>query len=86
MVEMKMESKPYTTNTEVAKVLGTLSDDEKDVKLEMSMGNSSAMSDQQDDDGELIEGDSDSCGEDSGDDEKILHIGELASEVVDHGN
>lgn len=84
---MKIESKPYSTNTEIAKVLGTLSDDEKDVKLEMSMGtNSSVMSDQQDDDGELIDGDSDSCGEDSGDDDKILHIGELASEVVDHGN
>lgn len=76
---MKIESKPYTTNTEIAKVLGTLSDDEKDVKM-------STMSDQQDDDGDMIDGESDSCGEDSGDDEKVLHIGELASEAVDPGN
>ncbi|KAL5285271.1 sptf-3.2 family protein [Megaselia abdita] len=87
MTDTMKESKTYTANTEIAKVLGTISDDEKDGKLEMSLGNnSSIISDQQDDDGEMIEGDSDSCAEDSGDDEKILHIGELTSEVADHGN
>lgn len=84
------EEKIYTTNVEIAKVLGTLSDDEKDVKLDISRNISSGLSEQEEDgeiiDGEMMEADSDSCGEDSADDEKMLHIGELSSEVAEHGN
>lgn len=86
-VPMK-ETKSYTTNVEIAKVLGTLSEDEeKNVKTEISIENDSSMvADQQDEDGEMMDGESDSCGEDSVEDEKVLHIGELTSEVADHGN
>lgn len=85
-VPMKEESKPYTTNVEIAKVLGTLSDDEeKDVKQE-TIKNESMISDQQEEDMDMMDEEMDSCGEESVEDEKILHIGELTSEVADHGN